>query len=281
MSEVKGELIRITANVTVFCALGAAVLGVLYMGTNRYYVAAQARGESTAISELLGLGADAQVTQVEQFLTADGEEVVYRAAALGGGEGDGITQLKFTLDGELISQDELHGEGEGHEEGLKELGRIFIARKDGALAGFVVEGEIRGYKKEIRYFISMGEDFRITGVRVVEHEEDPGLGAEIATSWFQGQYLGRSVEGMDAIKVTKDPMPEDWSAALNQLSRMDRGKWRGEYGDLLEREQESPIYAVTGATISSQALTDGIRNTTNHFRYRWALLAPYLGDQSS
>jgi electron transport complex protein RnfG len=280
MTEVKSELVRITANITIFCAMGAVVLGVLYIGTNRYYVAAQAEGERTAISELLGLGPDAQVTQVEQFLSADGEEVIYRASAVGGGEG-GVTQLKFTLDGELVSRDELHGEGEEHADGLKELGRIFVARNDGSLAGFVVEGEIRGYKKEIRYFISMDGDFKITGVRVVEHEEDPGLGAEIATDWFQGQYLGRAIDQMDDLEVTKDPMPEDWSAALNKLGRMDRESWRGEYGDLLQRENDNPIYAVTGATISSQALTDGLRNTSNHFRYRWALLAPHIGDQSS
>jgi electron transport complex protein RnfG len=274
-------MIRITANITIFCAMGAVVLGGLYIGTNKYYLASQAEGERRAISELLGLGDDAQVTQVEQYLSSDGEEVVYRASTVGEEEGGG-KQLVFTLDGELVSQEELlSGHGESEEEGLTELGRIFVARQNGSLAGFVVEGEIRGYKKEIRFFISMSDDFEITGVRVVEHEEDPGLGAEIATRWFQGQYLGRSVEEMDALEVTKDPMPEDWRAALDQLGRMPREGWLETYGELMQREEENPIYAVTGATISSQALTDGLRNTTNHFRYRWALLAPFLGDQSS
>ena len=68
---------------------------------------------------------------------------------------------------------------------------------------------------------------------------------------------------------------------MSCFGKMERAAWAEEYNDLLEREQTNPIYAVTGATISSQALTDGLRNTTNHFRYRWALLSPYLGDQSS
>jgi Na+-translocating ferredoxin:NAD+ oxidoreductase RnfG subunit len=37
---------------------------------------------------------------------------------------------------------------------------------------------------------------------------------------------------------------------------------------------------VTGATISSRALTDGVRTTVDHFRRRWALIAPQLGGPS-
>jgi Na+-translocating ferredoxin:NAD+ oxidoreductase RnfG subunit len=46
------------------------------------------------------------------------------------------------------------------------------------------------------------------------------------------------------------------------------------------RERGRPIYAVTGATISSRALTEGVKTTVDHFRRRWALLEPFLGGAS-
>ncbi len=144
-------------------------------------------------------------------------------------------------------------------EGLVPLGRMFVAKRAGIPAGFVVEGESRGFKKRIRLFVALRPDFSIADMRVIEHEEDPGLGAEVATPWFRGQFTGRTAAEVAKLDVTKDPMPEDWRAAL------------------LARERAKPIYAVTGATISSRAVTDGVRATVDHFRRRWALLEPHLG----
>ena len=70
-------------------------------------------------------------------------------------------------------------------------------------------------------------------------------------------------------------MPEDWRAALVAFAkRAPDGPAR--HRELLQRERDKPIYAVTGATISSRALTEGVRTTVDHFRRRWALLAPHL-----
>jgi electron transport complex protein RnfG len=115
---------------------------------------------------------------------------------------------------------------------------------------------------------------------VIEHEEDPGLGAEIATPAFQGQFMGRGPADLDAMGVTRDPMPEDWRAALATLGRTPVPAWRRRHAALLARERSQPVHAVTGATISSRALTDGVRETVDHFRRRWELLAPQLGGGS-
>jgi electron transport complex protein RnfG len=152
-----------------------------------------------------------------------------------------------------------------------------VARRGAAPAGFVVEGSSRGYKNRIRFLVGVTPDFAIAGVRVLEHEEDPGLGAEIATPEFRGQFVGREAASLE---VTRDPMPEDWHAALLQLRRTPATTWRARYAGLLERERTRPVYAVTGATISSRALTDGVRQTLEHFRRRWTLIEPYLGGAS-
>jgi Na+-translocating ferredoxin:NAD+ oxidoreductase RnfG subunit len=75
-------------------------------------------------------------------------------------------------------------------------------------------------------------------------------------------------------------MPENWRAALLQLARMTPESWEDAYGDLARQKRGQPVHAITGATISSQALTDGVRSTVGHFRKRWELLAPHLEEPS-
>lgn len=271
------ELGRIIASMAGTCALGAIVLGAVYVGTERYAEAARVSGERRAVAELLSVGETARVREVRQYLGHGGTEVIYREAGAGGAAG---REVVFSLEGALVRQGALPaGEAEAPKD-LHPLGRVFVVAQDGRDAGFVVEGEIQGYKNRIRFFVALDAAFDIAGVRVLEHEEDPGLGAEVATAWFQGQYLGRPAAALPALDVTRDPMPEDWRAALVTLDRTPAADWRARHGALLERERAKPIYAVTGATISSRALTHGVRATVEHFRRRWQLVSPHLGGTS-
>jgi electron transport complex protein RnfG len=271
------EVLRIAGSVTLYCMLGGAILGGTFVATNRYQEVARAASERRAITEMLRLGPEARVLEIRQFLDPVRQQVVYRAAPKGEEAG---TQLVFAMSGQLLSRARAALRGGEAEEGLKPLGRIFVATQADSATGFVIEGETRGYKGLLRFFVALDGAFEVLGVKVVEHQEDPGLGAEIATPWFQGQYFGRTAAEIAALDVAKDPMPEDWRAALAGLERMPLAQWRARYGPLLERERQQPIHAITGATISSRALTNGVKNTVNHFHYRWALLAPLLGGRS-
>ena len=270
----KGEWLPIVVSMTVTCALGAAILGGVYLATDRYAEAARVQGERRAVAELLGLGPDAPVREVSQYLTRDRDRVVYRTAdeVSGGAGGVGGKELTFSLDGRLVHE----GTATTGADDLIPLGRVFVATSGGAPLGYVVEGDTRGYKNKIRFFVALDSAWEIAGVRVLEHEEDPGLGAEVATSWFQGQFAGRPLESVRGMDVTRDPMPEDWRAALKDLKRVAPQAWSERYGPLRAREAVKPIYAVTGATISSRALTDGVRATVLHFRRRWETVEPYL-----
>ena len=263
----RGETFRITLSMAVACALGAGVLGVLYMATDRYQRAAAIAQERRAIAELLGLDARALVTEIREFLAPDRREVIYRVGESGSGR-----DLVFTLEGVPTTDS-----ASVAREKLQPLERMFVARRAGRLVGFVVESTTRGYKNHIRFMVGIAPDFTIAGVRVLEHEEDPGLGAEVATPEFQGQFIGRSESGLD---VTRDPMPEDWRTALAELRRMPPAAWSQRHADRIGRERMRPVYAVTGATISSRALTEGVREALEHFRRRWALIAPHLGGAS-
>lgn len=268
---------RIAVNLTAVCAISAVILGGVFIATDRYQKAAGLAREQRAITDMLALGSDARVLEVNQFIATAKREVVYRARPYGN-EAAPVRELTFTLDGVLRSANATASAAVPA--GLAPLGRLFVAQRDGRPAGFVIEGESRGYKNRIRFFVALDTAFAVQGVRVVEHEEDPGLGAEVATPWFQGQFVGRTAEGVIRIDVAKIPMPEDWRTALDGLAKEPAAAWRARHADLITREAGQPIYAVTGATISSRALTRGVRTTVDHFRRRWALLAPQLGGQS-
>ncbi len=269
-------MLRIAVSMIVTCAIGAAILGAVFVATDRYQEAARARTERQAVAEMLELDSTATVLQIRQYLDRAHREVVYRTEPAGGARG---VELAFTLDGVLARRGAAPAGGAAVK-GLTSLGRLFVATRSGAPAGFVTEGEIQGYKNRIRFFVAVDAHFDVAGVRVVEHEEDPGLGAEVATPWFQGQFIGRPVASLPGLDVTRDPMPEDWRAALRERDHMSPTAWRAHFVSLLAREEPKPVYAVTGATISSRALTNGVRAAAHHFERRWALLAPYLAGRS-
>jgi electron transport complex protein RnfG len=266
----RNETVRITLTMVVVCAIAAGVLGAIFVGTERYQRYAAAATERRAITELLELDATAAVTEVRQFLALERREVIYRVGA----DEAGGHELVFTLDGALARQGAVTADARG----VRPLGRLFVARRGPDLAGFVVEGVTQGYKNRVRFLVGVTPQYTIAGVRVLEHEEDPGLGAEVATPEFQGQFLGRDETTLG--EVTRDPMPEDWRAALRELRRVDVPGWRERHADLARRERSRPVYAVTGATISSRALANGVRETLEHFRRRWELIGPHLGGAS-
>jgi electron transport complex protein RnfG len=266
------------ASLTAACAIGAAVLGVVYVATDRYQKAASLRAERAAVAQLLALDAGAAIEEIDEFLEPDRGQVDYASHAFG--DGGGAAQwLVFTLDGKLVArrQGAVPGADDGASRGLVPLGKVYVASASGTPAGFVVEGTTRGYKNRIRYLVALTPAFEIAGVHVIEHEEDPGLGAEVAARAFEGQFIARSADALASLDVTRDPMPEDWRAALAQLSRTPVADWRATHADLIARERARPIYAVTGATISSRALTDGVRTTVERFRRRWELLEAARG----
>lgn len=267
------EIARIVLSMSLACLAGAAMLGLVYLGTDRYRRASAEAGERKDIREMLGLDADARLLEVRQYLVPGARQVVYRAAPLGATAGT-AHEVTFTLDGALAGERDVPVTVPLGKEWTP-LGRIFVAARAGQPAGFVVQGETRGYKATIRLFVAMEPDFEIVDMRIIETTDDPGLGAEVAQPWFREQYVGRTAEEIAKLDVTRDPMPEDWKAALVAFARR-APDGPARHRALLERERRKPIYAVTGATISSRAVTEGVRKTVDHFRRRWWLLAPHL-----
>lgn len=93
--------------------------------------------------------------------------------------------------------------------------------------GYIVEGFGKGYSSYIHVLASVNKNFIVQKISVLGHGETPGLGDEIEKEYFLNQFKGRSVDNLVVIK--------------------------GETPD--------KIQAITGATISSRAVTeDGVKN---------------------
>ncbi|OHW62491.1 electron transport complex subunit RsxG [Andreesenia angusta] len=92
--------------------------------------------------------------------------------------------------------------------------------------GYVVKTSTGGYAGPIEVVTGVSTDGSITGMKVVKNTETPGLGTLAAEAPFQDQFAGKSIE--TELEVVK-------SGA----------------GD-------SQIQALTGATITSKAVTKGV-----------------------
>ena len=146
-------------------------------------------------------------------------------------------------------------------------------------AGFVVEGESRGYKNRIRFFVALDAAFDVAGRARHRARGGPGPGRRDRHAVVPGPVRRAAPRSRSStLDVTRTRCPRTGAPRCSTLASACRAAtWRARTASLLERERARPIYAVTGATISSRALTDGVRTTVDHFRRRWALLAPHAG----
>jgi Na+-translocating ferredoxin:NAD+ oxidoreductase subunit G len=100
--------------------------------------------------------------------------------------------------------------------------KYFIMKKGGDTIGYVIQSFGKGYSSYIDTFIATDKDFKVQKISILHHGETPGLGDEIETDWFKNQFKDKSIEHL---KVIKGETKED-------------------------------IQAISGATISSRAVTE-------------------------
>ncbi len=106
---------------------------------------------------------------------------------------------------------------------------VYIAYKNGEEKGVVFVVYPYGYAGEIKTLVGMNNDGVITGVITATPaeglKETPGLGVKVNEDWFKEQFKGKKAE---QVILKKD-------------------------------SSEGTIDAITAATISSRAVTDGIK----------------------
>jgi len=87
--------------------------------------------------------------------------------------------------------------------------------------GVVRQILVKGYSSDIEILVGIDKDRKVSGLKILSQRETPGLGAKIVQKQFLDQFIGKQL------------------------------------GDPLEPKKD--IDAITGATISSRAVCNGVR----------------------
>ncbi len=110
---------------------------------------------------------------------------------------------------------------------------VYRATANGEHLGYAVRVTTTGYGGDIKLLVGLKPNLRtITGIEVVEHVETPGLGAKIDGAPFKEQFEGLTPQ--------------------NDISYVKGGPAESE---------ENEIQAISGATISTEAVVKGINKT--------------------
>ncbi|MCC5911597.1 MAG: RnfABCDGE type electron transport complex subunit G [Clostridiaceae bacterium] len=109
----------------------------------------------------------------------------------------------------------------------RHIEEVYYGEKDGEIVGYTIKAGPSGYDGKIEMLIGISNEGRITGVKIGDNTETPGLGSKIADASYIDQFLDK-------------PTDEEFITT--------RG---GETGDHY-------IEAVSGATESSDAVVEGV-----------------------
>lgn len=102
----------------------------------------------------------------------------------------------------------------------------YLATSGGKPVAYISSTAGKGYSSYIAMLVSLDTDFKIRDINILHHGETPGLGDQIEAPNFIGQFRGKS---------------------LSQII-------------LLKTETKENIQAISGATISSRAVTNGVKD---------------------
>ncbi len=108
--------------------------------------------------------------------------------------------------------------------------KVFLAKKGDETIGYVLRVEPKGYGGAIGLLVGIDANSIVKGVKVLEHSETPGFGANASDPSFIDQYIGKG-GNLTVVKIAPG---------------------------------ENEIQAITGATITSSAITSGINEAINY-----------------
>lgn len=132
-------------------------------------------------------------------------------------------ELNFLALKELVTEAEQYASVDGKVD-------WYTATKDGELLAYIVPAESKGYGGPIKMLVAVGPDNKVLNYTILESKETPGLGDKAEKAPFNEQFVGKT---SSELEVTKD--------ANNKVN----------------------IQAISGATITSNAVTVAVKNAVD------------------
>ena len=102
---------------------------------------------------------------------------------------------------------------------------VYTAEKGGKIIGYCVVNFQKGYGGDVKVMTGVNADGTVNKVTILEHGETPGLGAKSTDDAFKGQYIGKTAGEITVVKNSPGA---------------------------------SDVQAISGATITSNAVTKAV-----------------------
>jgi electron transport complex protein RnfG len=130
--------------------------------------------------------------------------------------------------------------------------------KNGEVIGYAVLGERQGYQSIIKVLVGIDHKGIIQGIKVLQQAETPGLGARIDEVQTKETIWTRLAD----LFKKHGPVVEDRQPWFQEQYR---GLSANELVLLKATQKGKGIHAITGATITSRALTQAVRDSIEAF----------------
>jgi len=290
------DILNIVFRLTASCLMAAVVMGATFVFTDKAKKHNEHAREERTMYSLLGYGERKPVPstlalhQIYRYvITEPGRQLIgYLVPTTNAGQA-GYTLVSLDLEGKMadrkaVSLDvEQSREREARDKAIlavigpgKEIrfaDHTIVVTDNGKRVAYLLGGKFPGFKTFINVMLALDQQYTTLGLEVLENEEDPGLGAEIEKDYFKNQFKGRTVDVLKRLQVVKELLPDQYRQALE-----------GRLADaavsrIMEQFKDKNIYALTGATISSRMLTDGLKGMVGKFVYRLDILDRVLKEQ--
>ena len=288
------ELLKIALNLFAISLVASALLGVVFIFTE----AAKKENEKLRMEESMTrylpeeavAAKDVEFARIYRYLveTESGANIGYVLPVR-----EGQTLLVVTPEGETVDLIPLPEGTDLEDETIRDetlagflpksqltyADEYVLALRGGKRIASFIQGRTQGFKTWVKMLVALNTADVVMGLEILEHEEDPGLGAEIEQEYFRNQFIGRTVAGLNKLDVTKLPLPADYKKALEHAKWSRLGLTPEEAGRILQKYEKDDIYAITGSTISSVRVTGGVKKLVRAFVKRMEIIERVAGEQ--
>jgi electron transport complex protein RnfG len=291
------DIITIIFRLTVSCLIAGLIMGTTFIFTNKAKKANEHAREEKVIYSLLGYSQAAPIPdsiglhEIFRYVVSDGasQSIGYLVPVGAYGKEEGFSFIRLNLDGEHldttpvnITEEKVREEGDrngaiaqalGADKTIRAADQTIVVTDHGQRTAYLLSGKFPGFKTNIAIILALNPEYSVIGFEVMEHEEDPGLGAEIVQEYFKNQFKYKEFEKIKNLEVVKAPLPPDYFEALTgRIAELDAIA-------MLKQYKDQDIYALTGATISTEAVSSGVKGMTKKFAYRLDILDNVLREQ--